>query len=106
MKRRAGLIPLILVTLMATVASTHATQPPNYVEGELLVKFRDGPRGLAAELARNRMQHEIKRNFDFVGWQHIRLPRGTSVEEGLTRYKELPGVLAVEPNYAGPAIDS
>jgi subtilisin family serine protease len=69
-----------------------------YVESELLVKFEGGPRGAAAEQARDRMKHEVKRHFDFIGWQQIRLPRGMTVEEGLARYRNVPGVLAVEPN--------
>jgi subtilisin family serine protease len=81
------------------VATADAAQLARHVEGELLVKFADGPRGPAAQRTRQTMQHEVRRNFDFIGWQQIRLPRGMSVEEGLAKYRNLPGVLAAEPNY-------
>jgi subtilisin family serine protease len=88
----------ILLVLGATAGVEPATAAPPHVEGELLVKFAGGPRGAAAEHARNQMRHEVKRNFDRIGWQHIRLPKGMTVEEGLARYAKLPNVLAVEPN--------
>lgn len=44
------------------------------------------------------MKHDVKRNFDRLGWQHIRLPKGMTVEEGLAKYQKPPNVLAVEPN--------
>jgi subtilisin family serine protease len=71
----------------------------HYVEGELLVKFRDGPRGEQATLARQRFQHEVRRHFDRLGWQHIRLSPGLSLARALADYHRHPGVLAVEPNY-------
>src|SRR5688500_9582523 len=81
---------------VAFVAAAPARSP--YVEGELLVKFRGGPRGPAATLARDRMNHQVRRDFNFIGWQQIRLPPGMKVEQALARYANLPNVLAVEPN--------
>src|SRR5689334_12944348 len=69
-----------------------------YVEGELLIKFKGGPRGDPATRAKSAMKHEVKRHFDFIGWQHVRLPTGVTVEEGLARYRNLTDVLAAEPN--------
>lgn len=97
---------VMLLIFAIGCASANAAQPPRYVEGELLVKFKGGPRGPAAAVARDRMKHELKHNFDFIGWQHIRLPRGMSVDQALARYKQLPGVLAAEPNYIAQATDS
>ena len=91
-----GIAQLVLIVAVSVIAQ--AAPRPRYVEGELLVKFRDGPRGAAAEHARNVMKHEVKRNFKHIGWQHIRLPAGVTVEEGMARYSKLPNVLAVEPN--------
>lgn len=73
--------------------------PFRYVEGELLVKFRGGPRGEAAAQAQRAFQHEVKRHFDQVGWQHIQLPPGQTVADALGRYQQHAAVLAVEPNY-------
>src|SRR5262245_4510220 len=88
-----------------TLNTFAASGPPaRYVEGELLVKFGGGPHSTTAERARATLKHEVRHNFDFIGWQHIRLPRGMTVEEALVRYRNLPGVLAVEPNGLEPAI--
>jgi subtilisin family serine protease len=96
----------ILVSLGAVLVTLTAAAQPNppagplhpHVEGELLVKFRGGSRGEAAEHARVRMKHEVKRHFDTIGWQQIRLPQGLTAEEALTRYQGSPGVTSVELN--------
>jgi subtilisin family serine protease len=94
---------MLLILLPAVVAQPIPSGGPlpRHAEGELLVKFNGGPRGTGAEQVQARMQHEVKRHFDFIGWQHIRLPRGMTVEEGLARYREMRGVEAVEPNGVG-----
>ncbi len=69
-----------------------------YVSGELLVKFRGGTKGNAARLAAGKFNHTIQRSFEHIGWQHIKLPPGVTVEEALARYAADPAVLAVEPN--------
>jgi subtilisin family serine protease len=91
----------ILLTLTAAAQPQPPRMPSRHVEGELLVKFKGGPHGAMAEQARGQMRHDVKRHFDFIGWQQIRLPRGMTVEEGLVRYRNLPGVEAVEPNGLG-----
>src|SRR5262245_24009314 len=89
-----------LVVLFALLQFASAAPPTTkrYVEGELLVKFRGGPKGADARAAQRNMRHEVKRDFDLIGWQHIRLPKGMTVEEGLTKYRKLPQVLAVAPH--------
>src|SRR3989442_15486151 len=51
-------------------------QGPKFVEGELLVKFRDGPRGRGAAQAEQALGHEVRHRFDRIGWQHIRIRPG------------------------------
>lgn len=65
------------------------------VEGELLVKFRGGARGAASVQAEQTLRHEVRRRFDRVGWQHIRLRPGQT----LAQYRQRPDVIAAEPNY-------
>ena len=74
-------------------------QPPEYVEGELLVKFKGGPLSDAANRARSAYGLTIKRNFEHIGWQHIQLPPGLSVKEALSLYSKDPDIAAVQPNY-------
>ena len=87
---------LLLTAYVSSAQKTDAARP--YVEGELLVKFRGGPKSASAKAARDEMRHEVKRDFDFIGWQQIALPGGLSVEEGLKRYRAIPDVLDVQPN--------
>jgi len=71
------------------------------VEGELLIKLRDGPHGPGADRARAAFGHDIRRRYDRVGWQHIRVPPGLATDEALVRFRQHSDVLAVEPNQAG-----
>jgi subtilisin family serine protease len=80
-------------------------QAPRYVEGELLVKFKGGARGEAARRVKSAHRHTVKRDFEHVGWQHVQLPLGLTVEETVARYQNDPDVLAVEPNYVMQIIE-
>ena len=105
-KPHAALTTVFVILLLgATAGLRPAAAAPRHVEGELLVKFAGGPRGAGAEHTRRQMRHEVKHNFDRIGWQHIRLPAGMTVEEGMARYSKLPNVLAVEPNGLVSAIE-
>lgn len=93
---------MLAAALLGATAPAPAAPPPasaRYVEGELLVKFRGGPRSDQAAQARQTFQHDVLRHFDRVGWQHVRLPAGLSVTRALADYPRHPGVLAAEPNY-------
>src|SRR4026209_1005788 len=103
-RSRFHFVVMAAATLLTTPLAQAATEPDTldgYVVGELLVKFQGGPKSQAASDAKNTMKHEVKCDFEFIGWQHVRLPAGMTVEEGLARYSKLPNVLAIEPNYVG-----
>ena len=89
----------------AAHAQIENTKDGRRVEDELLVKFRGGSRGIASERSRATFNHDVRRRFDRTGWQEIRLPRGLTIEEALTRYRSHPDVLAAEPNFAGLAVE-
>ena len=97
----ATFVTALLVADLPGIRAAGLNPDGSCVEGELLVKFDGGPHGQAALKAKRTLNHEVKRDFDFIGWQHIRLPAGMTVEEGLARYRKLPNVLAAEPNYVG-----
>jgi subtilisin family serine protease len=73
--------------------------PPKSVEGELMVKFRGGPRGEAAAQAEQALGLEVRRRFDRLGWQHVRLRPGENEAQALARLRQRPDVIAAEPNY-------
>ena len=68
-----------------------------YVDGELLVKFRGD--ASKARTAIEQIGCEKLRAFSSIGWQHVRLPAGMSVAEGLARYRHMPSVELVQPNF-------
>jgi subtilisin family serine protease len=72
-----------------------------YVDGELLIKFRhDSPEAAAASAAQVADSGaRTVRDFAAIGWRQISLPAGLSVAEGLLRFKNLPGVELVQPNF-------
>lgn len=95
-----------------TVNATTAAETPArgerglHVEGELLVKFRDGTRGFGAARAQADLKHEVRRRYRRLDWQQVRMPRGLTMDAALDRYRRHPEVLAVEPNFAGRAASS
>ena len=70
-----------------------------YVQGELLVKYKDSVRSVAAEYFRSRWRVSTLRSFRRIGVQHVKLPRDMTVEEALEIYRNDPDVEYVEPNY-------
>jgi subtilase family protein/fervidolysin-like protein len=93
--------PFLLVLAALCVggnhSQTHSSSLQNYADGELLVKFRAGS-SLAREAVSSFGARKI-REFSAVGWQQVNLPKGMSVAEGIERYRALPGVQEVQPNF-------
>ena len=107
MKRPSSVVPFavlflaILLLTTSTIAQTNPApdpQKPEYVEGEVIIKFRKtaGP-SQAAALA-GEMNAAVKKELRFVGAQLWTLS-GISVEEAVARYSGDPRVEYIEPNY-------
>src|SRR5687767_9794364 len=80
--------------VLVLFAGSAALAQVKSVEGELLVKFKGGPRGAAALQAEQTFGHEVQRRFERLGWQHIRLRQGQT----LAQYRQHRDVLAAELN--------
>ena len=91
----------LLATSLSAAAELAAVTLPQseYVEGELLVKFADGPFSRQTDECNARLGAQVLRAFPACGWQHVRLPTGMTVRQALAAYSALPGVAAAEPNY-------
>jgi thermitase len=73
---------------------------PNYVPGEVMVRFRPGVRGEAIAEPHAVVKGQVLRRFHIVpGLEQVRLPKGMSVEEAVARYQRNPNVLHVHPSY-------
>jgi len=75
-----------------------ATQP-EYVPGELLVKFRDGTTTKSIRGIHATVGARVAKHFSFIGVDHVKLPEGIQVTDALATYKALPNVEYAEPNY-------
>ena len=73
---------------------------PKCKPGEVLVRFRPGVPGRAKAAAHAAVRAQVLRNYRIVpGLQHVRLPKGMSVEEAVARYQRDLNVLHAHPNY-------
>jgi Tol biopolymer transport system component/subtilisin family serine protease len=71
-----------------------------YKEGELLVKFKQGVSSTSKQAVNTSIGASVLKEFSFIGWQHVQLPQGMSVAQGIADYKQMENVVAAEPNYA------
>jgi hypothetical protein len=110
MKR--GKIPSIVVTLLFIFVSFYLAanayaDPPSekrhpkheYKEGELLVKFRPGTRGMEKSNAHARAGGKTLKEFPGLGIHRVKLREGQSVEDAISLYAKNPNVAYAEPNY-------
>jgi hypothetical protein len=67
---------------------------------ELLVKWKTAPDNPAVARANAEIGAVVRQNFVAIGWQHVQLPSGMTLNEGLNAYRTLPDVVAVTPNQA------
>jgi hypothetical protein len=91
-----GILSLLLLIIFAVCLPAQAAS--RYAERELLVKWKDGPDSYAAAVGNAQIGSIVKRNFNEIGWQHVKLPPGMSVFDAVEAYRALGTVLAVEPN--------
>jgi len=97
------LLVIAAIALLSLAQAPAQNLPSNnaseYVPDELLVRFRGGARSAEALSAHRAIGATALADFDFIGWQHVKLPRGMSVEQAAQRYGRCAGFLKAEPNY-------
>ncbi len=71
----------------------------NYVEGELLVKFKNGTASSAAFSVNSKFGAKIAQEFPDLGWQVVKLPEKMSLSEGLANYRSSDEIIEAQPNY-------
>ena len=69
----------------------------DFAAGELLVKLRAHESNPREKLSRVGL--ETIGSFAQTGWQHVRLPPGMTVEEGIAHYRNFSGIDKVQPNF-------
>ena len=92
-------IRCIVLLLIAASFVFAQKSSKRYADGELLVKFKNGTASASAAEAGDEIGAVVLERFPEIKWQRIKLPAGLSLEQALLRWKNMPGVEAVQPNY-------
>ena len=71
----------------------------DFVEGELLVKFKDGAASAASYDINSRIGSSVIEEFSDLGWQRVKLPPNLSVYQAASLYKENREIESVQPNF-------
>jgi subtilisin family serine protease len=91
-----GLIVVLTILLMSVISSQTALANKDYVEGEVLVKFKNG---VSSALVNRQTQADVLQEFPELSWQLVKLPANLTVEQGINAYQNLDGIESVQPNY-------
>ena len=93
------LVLLTLVIASVTAGCRTGVQAMDYVEGEVLVKFRAGvSEQRMAEIHRALGNRPVE-SWPGIRWYRVLLKEGVAVPEGIQAYRSLPEVEDVEPNF-------
>ncbi|MCZ6530258.1 MAG: S8 family serine peptidase [Chloroflexi bacterium] len=76
-----------------------AQSSPDYVPGEILVKWERALTGLSKAMARDYVAGLTVREFSEIGWEHIEIDPTMDVQTAIQKILQQPGVIAAEPNY-------
>ena len=78
---------------------TQRSATDRYVEGELLIKYKQGVSGDGRTAFTRRHSLEEMRRFPRVGVHHMKIPKGSDVADYIERIRHDEEVEYVEPNY-------
>jgi subtilisin family serine protease len=92
MNSKTYLLFFLLIAMWAVQSRTLGAEAP----ARLLVRWKHGSHSLAAAAGNAQIGSTVKRNLSAVGWQVVELPQGWSATEGVTAYRTLDAVAAVE----------
>ncbi|MBN1481851.1 hypothetical protein EH223_05870 [candidate division KSB1 bacterium] len=97
---RKGLYFIGFAVLFVLIsAAIQQPEAPEFVEGEVLVKFAEGISTQAVEAALAQIGAESVQIFEFIGVQHLKLTTDKSVKKAVQEFSELDNVVYAEPNY-------
>ncbi len=97
--RLRGIGGLILLLCIAFPATGRPFSRPEYLPGELLVKFRGDADPADVEALKKGHGLELIRRLDRIGVEHLRIAGGRAVEDVASVLARNPAVEYAEPNY-------
>lgn len=97
---RIALTLLFAVAAAGCAARKDAFKPTRpYVEGEIIVQFKDGPESIEAKEANAKMGATVLKSLDKLKIALVQLPPTMDTVKAVETYRTLPGVVTAEPNY-------
>ncbi len=94
-----SLVALLFVVPISSHGQVSRFATGNWVEGEVLVKFRSGPASFAAKETNRKVGSNVIETLGESGWQRIQLPGDLATNDGIKRYQEFGEVEYVQPNF-------
>ncbi|HQU82419.1 MAG TPA: S8 family serine peptidase [Pyrinomonadaceae bacterium] len=88
-----------VILLLAVSFGFGQKQNKNFVDGEVLVKFKSKTSASAIMNANNRFGASLIETLGDLNWVRVRLPNSLTVENAVAEYKNLDEVAAVQPNF-------
>ncbi len=92
-------IYFILATLISAQGVLAQKSSKFFVEGELLVKYKAGTASSIMLQANNKVGAIPIEEFSDLGWQRVKLTSDLSVDQAVSRYKNLTEVETAQPNF-------
>jgi subtilisin family serine protease len=99
LQMRTGLLAAILLLAIGPCVCAAAPSHQSYVDGELLVKYRESRASERALHYRAMWRLSTVRTFEKSGLRKVRLPTDMTMNQALVLYRSDPAVLYAEPNY-------
>ena len=94
-----SLFLLLLLVLSQDACYSQATKRPEYVAGEVLVKFKANVSLAEAKSLHRRLGSKILKHFERINVDLVKIREGWTVEKAIEVYQADPNVEYAEPNY-------
>jgi subtilisin family serine protease len=91
---------LVFLSILLFVQLSFAQKADKtYVDGEVLVKFKNGTVSQAAVDSHRNIAAKVLEQFADLSWQRVKLPSRMSVTNGMSYYRKLSEIADVQPNF-------
>ena len=97
--RTSSLLAAVTIALFSTIFAMPQGKGDVYVPDELLIKVDASVSARRSVESLLESGAAVLERFGELGWQRIKIPAGTTVEEAVRQYQKLEGVVQVQPNY-------
>lgn len=90
---------VLLIFVTGNLVYGQKAESKTYVPDEILVKFKSDAPSYAVGETHLLMRGRVLEDFPDIGWQRVKLPRGLSVDDAVSQYRDFADVEAAQPNF-------